>query len=264
MKNKNILLVDVGNSAVKWSLFTEAKNGGVSEMSHQYYPADISADFYNDCWEGIERPTRVVVSCVARKHVWQSLEQSCEELWGIKPEKISSIKDGFGLVNAYESPAELGSDRWCAMIGACHEIQSDLIVVSCGSAITVDVVRYEKNQQVAKHLGGYILPGLTMMKKSLSTQTAEVNIETMISPPSLAPASSTTGCVNAGVYLAAVKLIEAVFKQQLDNSTNTQCLIAGGDAGLIADLLSIKYVMMPDVVLRGLAYIAETQIKENN
>lgn len=262
MKNQNILLVDVGNSAVKWRLLTGSKDADVSEMSHQYYPANINSSFFNDCWRELDYPARIVVSCVAHKEVWQSLAQSCEELWGVKAEKISSEKENFGLINAYKKPAELGSDRWCAMIGACREIQSDLVVVSCGSAITVDVISYEDNQQIANHLGGYILPGLAMMKNSLGTQTAEVNIDTKVSALSLTPASSTTGCVNAAVHLAAVKLIESVVNQQLDKSKKLQCLLAGGDADIVAEFLSIKYIMMPDIVLRGLAYIAENTKEE--
>lgn len=258
MLKQNNLLVDVGNSSVKWSLINSVVSDSLSAMSQQLYPVKINVSFFLKYWETLARPENVFVSCVANQQVWQALEQACEQLWAIQAKRITSVKEGFGLVNAYNEPADLGSDRWCAMIGALHEIDSDFIVVSCGSAITIDVVKSSGKQQTGKHLGGYILPGLTMMKKSLGTYTAEVKVDLNLSKSALTPSNTTTGCVDSAVYLSVVKLIEAVFEQQAKQSKSVQCLLTGGDAAFVAELLSIKCVMMPDLVLRGLAIIAAT------
>jgi len=99
-----------------------------------------------------------------------------------------------------------------------------------------------------------------MMKQSLGRETAQVRVEAdSEKQTSLAPAKTTSGCVNAAVELAAVSFIEAAFKQQLKNLPSLICVLTGGDADLIADHLTIEYVMMPDVILRGLAFIAERE-----
>ena len=259
MTKQNILLVDVGNSSVKWSLADSSGSNDLSVMSQQIYPEKISASFFIECWDSLDKPETVIVSCVANKQVWLALEQACDQLWTIKAKKINSIKEGAGLVNAYLVPSDLGSDRWCAMIGALHELDSDFIVVSCGSAITIDIVKSS-----GKHMGGYILPGLVMMKKSLGTYTAGVKVDLTLSRSALTPANTTTGCVDSAVYLSVVKLIEAVFEQQAKQGKSVQCVLAGGDAQLVAEFLSIEYVMMPDIVLRGLAVIASTDLEKNN
>lgn len=245
---KSILLVDAGNSAVKWLLSSDL---GQAAHRRKAYPDNVTETFFIDSWKGIANPEKVFVSCVAGEHVWQMLNKACQQLWAIHAERVLSVKEDYGLINSYEQPAMLGSDRWCAMIGAYHEVSSDFIIVDCGSAITVDVVSH-----TGKHIGGYILPGLTMMKNSLGNKTADIKVDSDSGPSSLQPSNSTAGCINAAVHLAAVKFIETVFEQQAKQSMNLKCLLTGGDADLVADLLSIKYVMMPDVVLRGLAYIS--------
>ena len=261
-KQQPVLLIDAGNSSVKWRLSTAMNQ---SNISNNTYPENITESFFVDSWKSIEKPAKIFVTCVANDLVWQLLDKACQQLWSIKAVRITATAEEFGLINAYEEPSTLGSDRWCAMIGAYIEIESDFIVVDCGSAITIDVVRRSEKHRVANHLGGYILPGVTMMKNSLGAQTADVKVDTEITHSSvITPANTTTGCVNAAVYLAAVKLIETVFEQQSKKLINLQCVLTGGDANLVAELLSIKYVMMPDVVLRGLAYIARSQIESNN
>ena len=259
MTTQNILLVDVGNSSVKWRLQSRVDTKKLSAMSQQQYPEHISASFFNSCWKDLKRPDKVIVSCVANKDVWLALQQSCAELWSVQAEKIVSTKEERGLINAYKEPSALGSDRWCAMLAVYNEINSDFIVVDCGSAITIDVVN-----KSGKHRGGYILPGLTMMKKSLATDTARVNVNLNDFPATLLPGDSTASCVDSAIFLSVVKLIEAVFEQQIRQCKNVQCVLTGGDALMVAELLSIKYLIMPDLVLRGLAYIADSRIENNN
>ena len=252
MTKNNNLLVDLGNSAAKWVQHEKGCASGQSTMLKQYYPKNISAAFFIDCWRSINKPERIIVSCVADDQIWQSLQEACEELWSLTAEKVSTVKKGFGLSNGYNEPTELGVDRWCGMIGASQETESDFIVADCGSAITVDVVTSS-----GQHLGGYILPGIAMMKKSLATDTADVHLKTEPTKVSLTPGNSMVGCVESGVHLAAVKLIESVYENQLQRNENVQCFITGGDAAVLSELLSVKCAMIPDLVIRGLAVIAK-------
>ena len=241
------LLVDVGNNSVKWRLSNSV------DMVKKRYPGDVTEDFFIDIWRELEKPEKVFVTCVAKSQVWQALEKSCMQLWNVKVKRVFSMQEGFGLINAYAQPADLGSDRWCAMIGALHDAGTDVVVIDCGSAITIDIV-----EKTGSHRGGYILPGIEMMKQDLGINTAQVNVSiTSDEKLSLEPGHTTTGCVNAGVHLAAVKSIESVLNQQKKNYQDMLCYLTGGDAEVIADLLSMKCVMIPDLVLRGLAYVNE-------
>ncbi|MFK5949553.1 MAG: type III pantothenate kinase [Methylococcales bacterium] len=263
MKKQNILLVDAGNSSVKWSMTDTPDTNELSQMQQKFYPENISISFFTQCWGDLEKPERVVVSCVADKKVLYALNKACDQLWGIKVKEINSLKEASGFVNAYIEPSDLGSDRWCAMIGANEKISSDFIVVDCGSAITIDLVTsHEKN--VSRHLGGYILPGLEMMKRSLGTQTADVKVDLEHTKITLSPSNTTIGCVNSAVYLSAIKLIETVFEQQVKQNGGVQCLLTGGDAPLLAEFLSFDYTIMPDLVLRGLSVIDTARLENKN
>jgi type III pantothenate kinase len=249
MTMKSILLVDIGNSSVKWSLLIDGDVKNLSSMSRRYYPENIQADFFLNCWGALSTPVRVVASCVASTKIWYALAQACEQLWSISAEKKISSRESFGLINGYERASDLGSDRWFAMIAAFKEEATESIVVDCGSATTIDVI-----DASGSHQGGYILPGLAMMKKSLAINTAEVNVDLKLTNTSLSPGRTTYDCVDSAILLSTVKLIEAVYEQQ--NNNNVRCWLTGGDAELVSELLKIKNVIMPDLVLRGLAYVA--------
>ena len=246
----NILVVDVGNTSIKWAL---SSLDGLSEMMQQRYPEKDVSQFFKQCWQELEKPSEIMISCVAHESVWNALEQACFELWGFKVNKVVSMKKGYGLTNAYTEVETLGSDRWCAMIGAIQSAdieakESGFIVISAGSALTIDVVN-----EFGVHLGGYIVPGLAMMQKSLGLETAQVQTDDFDkNAPSLLLANSTNKCVEAGIHLSAVKLIESVLAKE----TNYQCFLTGGDANLIANLLPFKCVIIHELVLVGLARIA--------
>lgn len=247
-----ILLVDVGNNSVKWSLTVSTD---CIDMLQQQYPKELTKEFFVEIWSDITTPHKIIVTCVAATDVWLSLEEACRMLWDLKAERIIATKIGYGLTNAYLMPMELGSDRWCAMIGAYQDTDFAFIVIDAGSALTIDVVK-EKGH----HVGGYILPGIEMMRKSLNQHTAQLKKDSKQDfKPSLLPESTTSTCIEAGIYLSTVKLIEAVYKKESKKLNSLQCYLTGGDADFIVDLLSFECIVMPDLVLQGLANIAQIQ-----
>lgn len=253
---KTTLLVDMGNSAIKWALLD---SGGLSSMSKAQYIEEPSSAFFTKCWQALDAPNEVIVSCVAENTLWQALEKVCNELWDIEVQKVTSLKEGFGLLSAYDHASSLGSDRWCAMLGGLAITDSAFMVIDAGSALTLDVVN-----KAGEHLGGYIVPGVSMMKQSLGTQTARIQTEnTITQSPSLLLGKSTDECVAAGSLLSAISLIEAVFEKEVNPLEEYKVYITGGDAELIAGLLSFKCMIIPALVLNGLAVIAENNLKNN-
>jgi len=222
----NILLVDIGNTSIKWAIKDSSR---LMDMSQQRYPDDMSEYSFIDCLGRVNKEDKVLVTCVADPKVWQAFKNAILSRWGIKVERVVSKANGYGVINGYENPAELGSDRWCGLIGAYHAAETGVIVISCGSAITIDIVN-----QSGEYIGGYILPGLTMMKKSLALNTAQVKVDVSLPGSNIiSPATNKSACVDAGVKLAAVSVIESAIKQQAINNRNLKCFLTGGDADLI-------------------------------
>ena len=97
-----------------------------------------------------------------------------------------------GVVNSYVRPERLGVDRWLAIVEAWHS-RGAAIVIDCGSAITLDAV-----SSAGRHQGGYIVPGLRMLERSLTGGTGAVRIDSGIER-GLGPGKSMTECVQNGV-----------------------------------------------------------------
>ena len=242
------LLIDIGNSTIKWAFYQVGQN---IEMTRQAYLSESGEAFFTGLWSSSDKPSFIFVTSVGHDDLVTALENAVRSLWGIKIKRLVSQGKGYGLINAYDEPQSLGSDRWCAMIGAYHQSKSAVVVVDCGSAITVDIVN-----QTGQHLGGYILPGLTMMQESLGNKTALVKVDKRHNSQSLVPGTNTTACVESATKLAAVSFIESVIRRQEKDLEDITCVLTGGDAALIAEHLTADYVIIPDTVLQGLAYIA--------
>lgn len=258
-KSHSFLLVDIGNSTIKWSLYLQADVNATDlkdtlTVCRKVYPKNISQDFFLEEWDQLDVPVKVIVSNVADIAVLHAVQLACMQLWSLAVMQVSSTDERFTFLNTYKDPAQLGDDRFCAMVGAYHHTDTDYIVVDCGSAITIDIVASFAGKQRV-HQGGYILPGLSLMKTSLAIQTADVQVDETHKADSLLPGDTTEACVNAAITLSAVALIETVFKQQ--QNKELQCLLTGGDAEEVARFLSIQYHIIPGLVLQGLAYISQ-------
>lgn len=251
MSHSSQLLIDMGNTAVKWKLSGEP----ASVMKRAIYPQNLDETFFLALWQGLEI-SEVIVSCVASDDDWQACEQALKKLWHIPVKRISTQKQASGIHIAYDNPAALGVDRFCAMIAAFKQVEKAVMVVDCGSAITIDII-----QATGRHDGGYILPGIQAMKKSLRQETAARDIEMTGSRISLLPGSSTRACVEAGIYHAAVSLIEAVYREQVKLHGQLQCIMTGGDAEPVQELLNFEARLVVDLVLGGLEILADE--KEN-
>ena len=77
-----------------------------------------------------------------------------------------------GVRNGYSSAAQLGSDRWAALISAWHMVSGKCLVVNCGTAITIDTLSGQ-----GEFLGGLILPGVELMQRSLVAATDQLKSE---------------------------------------------------------------------------------------
>lgn len=161
--------------------------------------------------------------------------------WGCLPEFARPGPSFEGLTNAYvEDPSKLGVDRWMGLIGAAGDCDA-LCVVGCGTAITIDVLRG------TSHKGGYILPGLRLMQEALLGGTQKVRFDNS-SAYSLTLGTSTGAAVRNAAAAAVVALVERVADEEGVN----RLVLTGGDADVLAPLLSIACEVDPGLLLKGL------------
>ncbi|MEJ2346447.1 MAG: type III pantothenate kinase [Gammaproteobacteria bacterium] len=244
-----ILLVDIGNTALKWAT---CDGGAVQFGGRASWKLPDAPLIAPREWEAMPAPQRMLVASVAGADTDQRLAQWCETRWDLQPEFVVPRRRARGVENAYVDPARLGVDRWAALLAVRRALPGAACIVDCGSAITVDVLAAD-----GQHLGGLIVPGLALMAKALEDNTA-IHLDGEGEPDVRLLARDTAGAVSGGALYAAVAFIDRVV------SDTTQALgveparvITGGDAPRLLPLLSGRYHHLPDLVLHGLAVIAE-------
>ncbi|NYT70694.1 type III pantothenate kinase [Pusillimonas noertemannii] len=111
-----ILLVDAGNTRIKLD-WMEAGNEGRAGRSIAFALAEIDAA--RDWLDALpRRPSRALGVNVAGEAVAVELDS----LLGQPVRWVKAGAQGLGVLNGYREPAQLGADRWAAMLGlAWHE-----------------------------------------------------------------------------------------------------------------------------------------------
>jgi len=235
-----MLELDVGNTRIKWRRLgsqgesvasgIEAGKGGVFE-----FLAETSA------------PSRVRISCVRDQVFRAELVSAIESCWGLVPEFAESLAGYAGLSNAYVMPERLGVDRWLAMLAAKELASGKFCVLDAGSALTLDFV-----EAGGRHLGGYIVPGLSMQKRVLLQNTA-IRIPEFDASAELAPGRSTEAAILNGVMGMAVAWIAEECRDHLGGG---ELFVTGGDALLLMGYLQKKGIscsLVPELVMDGLS-----------
>lgn len=245
------LLLDIGNSRVKWALLDEA---GLQPMNAAAYIPARFGEWCDDHLGRLEMPKAVWVANVASAAVAETLAQWCLAHWRLAPVSVRTERTAGGVRNGYDNVAEMGVDRWLAMIAARQMYLQPLCVISCGTALTLDAL-----DGAGDHLGGLILPSPALMQESLNRATHGARTEGGLATE-LKLGRSTLAGVAAGSTYATVGLIERVFEQLAHNhggeDNRWRCLITGGAAPGIIPLCRVPLEPVPDLVLRGLAFYA--------
>jgi type III pantothenate kinase len=242
------LLIDVGNTAVKWGLCEAGVIVKSGRYMHRGSDIEVLAEQY---WSELSVPAGICIANVAGEQLAQQLSGWIGTRWGITPVFITTTGQACGVTNAYAVPGSLGVDRWAALIGAHHHGDGATCIVDCGTAITLDMLAAD-----GVHQGGLILPGIEMMKQMLLKNTAVENITTTEQAAKLF-AMSTEDAVNSGaLYMAVAAIDRTVGDMAAAPGIAMEVIITGGDASRIETLLAMPVRHDSELVLKGLAILA--------
>jgi type III pantothenate kinase len=242
------LLVDIGNSRIKW---TTLDSGRFTE-SHSFdrKKTGIKTSFTNE-WKDLTDIDSVYVSNVGGDKIAEQLTDWSEKKWQLLPKFITSEQKRFGVTNAYQQADKLGVDRWLALIAARQHARQATCIIDCGTAITIDVVT-----KYGAHQGGMILPGITLMRSALASNTS--NLTDVVEESEFKTlAVNTHGAIQAGtLYMVTASLERIVDDLNEQFNNRIRFIITGGDAALVMPLLPSFIAHYPDIVLKGLGYYA--------
>ncbi len=247
MKN---LWLDIGNTRLKYWI---TENGQIIEQAaelHLQSPAELLLGLIQH-FKSLDLQ-HVGVSSVQDKKNNDRIHKILKFLQ--VPVVFAKVHAEFaGLRCAYEDTSKFGIDRWLQMLAVVQDPQQKYCVISCGTALTIDL------SDGFEHLGGYILPNLYLQRDSLIQNTKGIKIPDA-SFDELSPGRNTIDAVHHGILLSLLSTIEKVMDKY-----PSKLILTGGDAPLFAQYLQrYQPVIENDLLLKGLqVYIQTLSLAKN-
>jgi type III pantothenate kinase len=246
------LLIDIGNTRIKWAVHDG------NDLAHQH--AAVHAHWTerecNAQFSMLPPPARVFVSNVGGERIAEVIRSVVRARWDIEPTFVESTAEAAGVRNAYPDVWRLGVDRWVGIIGAYWAYRQALCVVSIGTAATIDGV-----DASGRHLGGLIVPGPDLMVSSLLTNTSGIAERAATGSVDEGMfADNTLGAIHQGSLHAIAALAErATAAMQTQLGETPRLILTGGRSDDVGRFIVREHVLISDLVLRGLAVLAQTQ-----
>jgi type III pantothenate kinase len=247
-----ILELDAGNTRIKWRLREQTDDKGWHTIAEDSVFAEQKVpSVFIELGKQLEklpmaRIDRMLVATVRGEGFKTVFSSVMTEKWHLQPEYASVSSECAGVRNGYEDISRLGVDRWLALVAAYAQARAACCIVDCGTTITVDLVAAD-----GRHLGGYIVPGLHLMRDALAARskalsTAQVAWETAT------PGTSTLTAVHNGILAMALGFLRDIHQQDTLAGRNVEWFLTGGDAPSLATHLEWSCRLIPDLVMDGL------------
>ncbi|HEX2826692.1 MAG TPA: type III pantothenate kinase [Burkholderiales bacterium] len=236
-----VLAVDAGNSRIKWGLADE------DDWIERGAVATGDADALESALAHLTAVDRILVTNVAGETAARAIRQAVGRL-GIAAETIVPRAEQCGVKSGYAAPEQLGPDRWAALIGARTLFDGPCVVVNAGTTMTVDALSGE-----GVFLGGFIVPGYAVMRGSLATSTDRLKLQH--GAFSFFP-DNTGDAIASGALNALAGAVDRMVRYMVDvGEGEPLVMLSGGDANLVAPLLSHRVQVVDNLVLEGLRRI---------
>lgn len=237
--NRRRLLIDAGNARLKWAVVEDGRWRAQGVTGY-------------DDWTRLQAQLTGEADCFIASVTSTAHEQQLGRLLeaaGIEPTWLAASAAFAGVTNGYVEPLKLGVDRWMGLIAARQRTRDPVLVVSVGTAMTVDAVAAD-----GMFLGGLIVPGVQLMRQALAQRTARVgNADGRWQ----AFPQKTGDAVQSGILAALCGAIQQQYAQLAARSgTPPRCLLTGGDAETVLPHLAVPAEQIPALVLEGIDCVA--------
>lgn len=251
----HLLVLDVGNTRLKWGVYASAQRGAALLAGGAMLLEEV--DQLHKVLAAQPRATRVIGCAVAGAVVTARV---CAELdtLGLQCNWITAQAQQCGVRNSYATPSLLGADRWAAQLGARLRVPHQAaMVISVGTAVTVDCLSRD-----GMFIGGIILPGFGLMLKALEMGTAGLRVpegEIRDFPNNTSDALMTGGAL---AISGAARQMHA--RLQAREQAEVTVLLTGGAAPKLRDALGLPHQHVEHLVFEGLLCIAAQQLQPHH
>jgi type III pantothenate kinase len=242
------LLIDIGNTKTKWMLRDQRK----IYQEDSFLTEDIDQDhfIFND------KIQKIFISNVASFEKEAILKIKLKK-FACPIEFVKPQKKWKHLLNGYQDSSSLGVDRWLSALSVSNSIQKSTVIVSVGTAVTIDYLSFDKKEHQYTYEGGVILPGLHLTKNVLSQNTAQLkNDEGAFQMPAI----NTANAIQSGFILSVLGNLKSFYDLAWSKSKDVNIVLSGGDAEYIyqhlTEDLKSHSLIKKDLVLEGLFVLA--------
>ena len=249
------LMIDAGNSSAKWCLLIDDKLTDQQHCSYKDKPAHQCVDdIINQQAKAVDAV--FIVSVLGDAFIKQIKGNGLFNK--LKLHHVESKKSFAGIQNGYDEPQKLGTDRFVAMIGAKHNYPENkaFIIIDSGTATTIDALDH-----TGKHLGGLILPGVSLCTESLLKNTQQLPLwgqNQQHNKPELFAKNTSQAIQSASILglAGAINSVSQAMEKELSSTTKVIKIICGGNAKILKPHLQSSYKVNENLVMLGLKVIA--------
>lgn len=238
------LAIDIGNTSMKYAVFNNQSmihDGRI--MRHDVEQLAYQVEEYH--------PTHAIVCTTAS--LTEEQQTTLQQI--AKHTMFLSHMTPIPIRNLYKTPETLGMDRLAAAVGAYMQVQSNVLIIDMGTAITYDFVDSEGNYR-----GGNIAPGMQMRLKALHDYTARLPL---VAAEGAHPhlGEDTETAIRCGVIDGIRYEIEGYLRQFFLKYHNLSVFFTGGDELYFEDEIKKRIFADKLLVLKGLNEILSYNLK---
>jgi type III pantothenate kinase len=167
---------------------------------------------------------------------------------GVELRRLSTALE-LGIRLLVDEPVSVGEDRIANTVAVAKIHRRDSIVVDLGTATTFDVISAEGD-----FLGGVIAPGVRSGAEQLFRKTALLPRVSEVLPARVI-GRSTAECIQAGVYLGTLAMIEGLVARIAAEwgKPDVHVIATGGLSSFLRGASPVLHEVDEKLTLRGLA-----------
>lgn len=237
------LLIDCGNTRCKIAdLSNEGKLSTVFAIAHD--APDFTAQLETRL-SLLADKKHCYFASVASADIADRIESTLV-MGGFSVTRIKTQAEALGMRIAYPQPQQMGVDRFLALLAA-HQAKQPLVIVSAGSALTVDVLQAD-----GQHRGGMISATENILHAAMESRFANFR---NLSGKAVGFSDNTADALASGARYMVLGIIEKSLRDagKLLNEPDLQLWLTGGDAEALLPHLPDNTRHRPALVLEGLA-----------
>ena len=248
MTKRSRLLIDIGNTQIKLGIWSEGKLKRCQKCNHANLRPIINK-YKSMTFE------RLVYVSVVSDDLENRISNYLKKTFSLKPNRIKSTSSLLGVKNGYKYPYKLGDDRWCTIVGSYNLFKKPLILIDCGTAISIDCVDGK-----ARHNGGYILSGFDGYRNSFDQAHNLKNMKgyKIKKSSKISLASETSHAIINGYVMMVNTVVERIYQEFSKRIDASPLVIVTGSYGEeVLSYSSLKISYEPDLVLRSIGLISD-------